>query len=316
MQPPLIIAVAAGFAALPTLSGPAWAQANRTFVSGHGSDSNPCSLSAPCRSFAQALSQTNAGGEVTILDPGGYGAVTINKSISIVNDGVGEAGVTVTSGDAITVSTGASDVVNLRGLTLVGGGGQNGIVFGNLGALNIQNCVVRGFGNGITGQGITFVPVGTAALNVSDTIVSNASLDGIVVQPSGAGTVTAAFDRVQAIGNGGLGFSIDGSNSTGAVNVTIVNSLATNNHRSGVLAGSDVGKATTQMMISNSVMSNNSTGAEDAGTNSTTYLAKNTITGNTRAFFNNGVGALLSFGDNYIKGNGDDGGAIPLVSAK
>jgi hypothetical protein len=63
-------------------------------------------------------------------------------------------------------------------------------------------------------------------------------------------------------------------------------------------------------------MSNNGTGVEDAGTNSTTYLAKNTITGNTRAFFNNGVGALLSFGDNYVKGNGNDGDPISLVSAK
>jgi hypothetical protein len=307
---------AASAAALLTAAGTVQAQANRTFVSGHGSDTNACSLAAPCRSFAQALTQTSAGGEITILDPGGYGAVTITKAVSIVNDGVGEAGVTVTSGNAITVSTGAGDVVNLRGLTLVGGGGQNGIVFGNLGALNIQSCVVRGFGNGITGQGITFVPVGTAALNVSDTIVSNVSLDGIVVRPSGAGTVTAAFDRVQAIGNGGFGFSIDGSSSTGAVNVTIANSLATNNHSSGVLGTSDVGKAPTQVMVSNSVMSNNGTGVEDAGTNSTTYLAKNTITGNTRAFFNNGVGALLSFGDNYVKGNGNDGDPISLVSAK
>src|SRR5690349_4044942 len=108
-------------------AGGAYAQANRTFVSGSGSDANPCSLGAPCRSFAQAITQTNAGGEITVLDTAGYGAVTIDKSVSIVNDGVGEAGVTVTSGNAVTVSTGANDVVNLRGLTLVGGGGaQNG----------------------------------------------------------------------------------------------------------------------------------------------------------------------------------------------
>jgi hypothetical protein len=79
MRPSFSIAVVAGFAAL-ILFGPAWAQANRTFVSGHGADSNPCSLVAPCRSFTQALTQTNAGGEITILDPAGYGSVTINKS--------------------------------------------------------------------------------------------------------------------------------------------------------------------------------------------------------------------------------------------
>src|SRR5215472_1871164 len=158
-------------AALLAVAGQAQAQANRTFVSGHGSDGSPCSLSAPCRSFAQAIQVTNAGGEITILDPAGYGPVTITKTISIINDGVGEAGVTTASAvDAITINIGASDVVNLRGLTLVGGGvGNFGIKFTNLGALNIQNCVIRGF----TIDGIEFQPVGTAALNVSDTIVSN-----------------------------------------------------------------------------------------------------------------------------------------------
>jgi hypothetical protein len=195
MRPALIIA--AGFAVLPILSGAARAQANRTFVSGHGSDTNSCSLAAPCRSFAQALTQTSAGGEITILDPAGYGPVTINKAVSIVNDGVGEAGVTVTSAtSAITVNVGASDVVNLRGLTLVGGGvGFDGIVFTNLGALNIQNCVIRGF----TNDGID-LGTGSAVLNVLDTIVSNNVNFGVQVSPNGSGTVRAVFNRVQAIG--------------------------------------------------------------------------------------------------------------------
>lgn len=77
----------------------------RTFVSSQGSDSNNCSVSAPCRSFAAAELPTNAGGEITVLDPGGYGAVTITKALSIINDGVGEAGVTVTAGiNAVTIS--------------------------------------------------------------------------------------------------------------------------------------------------------------------------------------------------------------------
>src|SRR5262249_30059071 len=159
--------------------GSARAQANRTFVSGHGADGNPCSLAAPCRSFAQALTQTNAGGEITILDPAGYGPVTITKAVSIVNDGVGEAGITVGSAtDGIDVNIGAGDVVNLRGLTLVGGGvGANGILFSKLGALNIQKCVIRGFFNGIE-----VVPAGTGAINVSDTIVADIAAVGIAVQ--------------------------------------------------------------------------------------------------------------------------------------
>src|SRR5215467_12794391 len=82
---------------------PAFAQAARTFVSGQGSDANPCSLAAPCRSFAQAITQTNAGGEIAVLDTAGYGTVTINKAISITNqDGV-EAGISTASAvDAIT----------------------------------------------------------------------------------------------------------------------------------------------------------------------------------------------------------------------
>ena len=98
----------------------AYALSNRTFVSGTGSDANPCSLAAPCRSFAGALTQTSPGGEIAVLDTAGYGAVTIGQAVSIVNEEGVEAGITVTSGDGITINAGATDVVNLRGLTLVG----------------------------------------------------------------------------------------------------------------------------------------------------------------------------------------------------
>src|SRR5262245_31209797 len=105
----------------------AYALSNRTFVSGTGSDSNPCSLAAPCRSFAGAIAQTSPGGEVAVLDTAGYGAVTITQAVSIVNEEGVEAGITATSGDAISINAGASDVVNLRGLTIVGAGGATGI---------------------------------------------------------------------------------------------------------------------------------------------------------------------------------------------
>src|SRR5215472_4478503 len=100
----------------------AFALSNRTFVSGTGSDANPCSLGAPCRSFAGALAQTSSGGEIAVLDTAGYGAVTITQAVSIVNEEGVEAGITVTSGDGNTINAGSSDVVNLRGLTLVGAG--------------------------------------------------------------------------------------------------------------------------------------------------------------------------------------------------
>src|SRR6204780_3913897 len=95
---------------------PAHAQATRTWVSGVGDDANPCSRTAPCKTFAGAISKTAAAGEINVLDPGGFGAVTITKSISIINDGVGEAGVLVSGTNGIAISAAATDKVILRGL--------------------------------------------------------------------------------------------------------------------------------------------------------------------------------------------------------
>jgi hypothetical protein len=98
---------------------PAYAQNARSFVSGHGLDTNACTLAAPCRTLAHAFSLTNASGEIDVLDPAGYGSLTINKAISIVNDGVGTAGVIVPSGGVgITINAGPNDAVSLRGLSV------------------------------------------------------------------------------------------------------------------------------------------------------------------------------------------------------
>src|SRR5437763_15362461 len=89
------------------------AQATRTWVSGVGDDANPCSRTAPCKTFAGAISKTAAGGEIDALDPGGFGAVTITKSITI--DGGGTfASVLVSGTNGIVVSAGINDVVILR----------------------------------------------------------------------------------------------------------------------------------------------------------------------------------------------------------
>ena len=99
---------------------PANAQATRTWVSGVGDDANPCSRTAPCKTFAGAISKTAAGGEISVLDPGGFGAVTITKSISIVNDDSGEAGILASGTNGIIVNAAATDVVVLRGLVIDG----------------------------------------------------------------------------------------------------------------------------------------------------------------------------------------------------
>jgi hypothetical protein len=92
----------------------------RTYVSGVGKDSNPCTASSPCQIFQAALALTVAGGEIYVLDSANYGAVTINKAVSITSEGA-VAGVLATSGAGITIAAGAGDVIKLRGLDIDGG---------------------------------------------------------------------------------------------------------------------------------------------------------------------------------------------------
>src|SRR5882757_6750105 len=103
----------ASLLALGLSATPASALNGRTWVSGLGNDANPCTRTQPCLTFQAAHDKTAAGGEIDVLDPGGYGTVTITKSISIVNEGVGVAGIrTVAGATAITINAGSGDVVN------------------------------------------------------------------------------------------------------------------------------------------------------------------------------------------------------------
>src|SRR5450631_1018967 len=105
----------------------AQAQATRTWVSGVGDDANPCSRTAPCKTFQGSISKTAAGGEINVLDPGGFGAVTITKAITISSVGF-EAGVLVSGTNGIIVNAGVNDVVILRGLDFEGlGTGLSGV---------------------------------------------------------------------------------------------------------------------------------------------------------------------------------------------
>src|SRR6202045_4738960 len=114
-----LFALALGFFAPILASAPAHAQATRTWVSGVGDDANPCSRTAPCKTFAGAISKTAAAGEINVLDPGGYGAVTITKSIRIISDNI-EAGVLVSGTNGIVVNVASTDNVLLDGLDIEG----------------------------------------------------------------------------------------------------------------------------------------------------------------------------------------------------
>src|SRR5438132_3186628 len=103
-------------------AGGAQAQASRTWVSGVGDDANPCSRTATCKTFAGAISKTAAGGEIDALDPGGFGAVTITKAITIDGGGGQVASILAAGTNGITVAAGAADIVTLRNIQLNGAG--------------------------------------------------------------------------------------------------------------------------------------------------------------------------------------------------
>src|SRR5829696_3406389 len=140
-------------------SSAAQAQATRTWVSGVGDDVNPCSRTAPCKTFAGAISKTAAGGEIDALDPGGFGAVTVTKSLLIDGtngQGFGSILASGTNGVVINDSLTAAPntiVVRLRNLSINGAGttlGTNGISFVSGSALHVENCrILNGTGDGI-----------------------------------------------------------------------------------------------------------------------------------------------------------------------
>jgi hypothetical protein len=144
-----------------TLASLGHAQATRTWVSGVGDDLNPCSRTAPCRTFAGAISKTAAGGEIDALDPGGFGSVVISKSITIDGTGV-LASILAANGTGITINS-KEDTnlisVRLRGLSINGvGSGLNGINVIAADKVVIEDSVIDGFGNGINvAAGAVFV---------------------------------------------------------------------------------------------------------------------------------------------------------------
>src|SRR3989475_849190 len=198
----------------------AQAQLVRTCVSmAKGSDANSasfCHCTTPCRTFATAHANTFSDGEITVLDPGDYGGLTITKSISINNDSDGEASITVSGGlTGIIVNAPAGGYVNLRGLTIQGVefGGGAGLRFNTGFSLTMTNCVVRNH----TGVGIDFFPNASSNLSVSDTLVADNGGDGISVHPTGAGTVNVALNQVELYNNSFNGMVAVGLSSTGTI---------------------------------------------------------------------------------------------------
>ena len=285
----------------------AHAQATRTWVSGVGDDANPCSRTAPCKTFAGAISKTATFGEINALDPGGFGAVTITKSISIYNEGVGEAGVLVSGTNGIVISVGPTDVVNLRGLVIDGiTTGLSGVlILGDTGRVSIENCVIQGMASSSAGFGINVAPNGTNGgttdIEVANTSIRN-NLTGIIAKPAGGATVRLSINHSQINNNQGGGVRADGSGG-GTVFVSISDSSVSHNGSNGVNAVSGPGKAVVN--LTRDIIAQNSTGIQSnasGGNQAIVNVHASTIENNASALNSVGGGSLNSSGDNLVIG--------------
>jgi hypothetical protein len=308
-------------------AGSAQAQLARTFVSAAtGSDSGDCNRLTPCRTFQAAHDKTLENGEITVLDPGGYGVLTITKAISIINDGVGEAGMLVSGGaKGITINAPLTAAVSLRGLTIkgIGFGGGNGIYFRSGKSLSVENCVIRDLDGETTGTGLTFLAgthttSGSGSLSVSNTLLVNNKGAGISVVAL-SGTANVVLNRVQAYGNSGGGFSFTAGG--GIINATVEESVAAHSSNgAGFSTQAVYDGSSVNVMITRSVSSSNSVGlhVETSGGTAGAIIrvGKSTVTQNTKTWEKRGAGNLNSFGDNYIAGNSDGDPAPSTIAMK
>ncbi|HXZ28929.1 MAG TPA: hypothetical protein VEG08_13130 [Terriglobales bacterium] len=285
-----------------------YAQATRTWVSGVGDDANPCSRTAPCKTWAGAISKTAAGGEIDALDPAGFGAVTITKAITLDGGGGQVASVLVSGTNGIVVQAGANDVVTLRHLRFNGiGTGLNAIRFLAGKELTVENCFIFGFTqNGID---IALNQATQARVHVINTVINNNAGVGI----------RAANAQVPAVQVGVEGSNITLDNigieaaqhSRVLVNHSITE-LATNDG----MKADDAATGDAQMAIESSESTFNANGIT-AGAGSSVNVGGSRIINNSSCSLNNSGGTLFSFtqggaGTNRISG-GTCGTITPLA---
>jgi hypothetical protein len=280
----------------------AQAQAARTFVSAAGSDSNNCTnVVTPCRHFAAAYAAAAADGEIDVLDPANYGALTISHGISV--QGHGWASLSgIASAASITINGGSpSDKINISGVILDGGGPNSGtgIQFNSGGSLIVRDSVIRNF----NGNGIYFAP-STSTLSqifVSNTQLSDNGGAGINIGPEGLGTTNGVLDHVQMENNGFHGLYVVTGQQT--INITVSDSVSASNLQSGIAAFSG-GGTPVGVMVRNTTIANNKSSGLRADNNGTTIrVTRSTITGNGAGWANNSA-TLWSYADNNIDGNG------------
>jgi Right handed beta helix region len=274
----------------------AQAQATRTWVSGVGDDANPCSRTAPCKTFAGAISKTAASGEINVLDPGGFGGVTITKAITI--DGSPFLAGVLTSGTtAIIVNAGATDVVTLRGLDIHGfNSAPSGVRFLAGKELQVQNCVIYGFT-----RGIDISHTNSASFtSISDTIIRNNTSAGILVNGGPGFIASVSVVNSQLISNS---VGLDAANFS---SVTANGTVATNNSFAGFRVLGNAG-STADLTLMNCQASLNARGvlAQNAGSAPTVRLDNVNVTSNTTTGLElSGTATIATFGNNKVANNG------------
>jgi hypothetical protein len=284
--------------------------ATRTWVSGVGDDANPASRTAPAKTFAGAISKTASAGEIDVLDPGGFGALTITKSITI--DSTGAFGSVLVAGtNGIVISAAATDWVILRGVQLDGNAqsGLDGIKILGAGVVILENCTVINF----QGVGINFTPsTAGAELVVENSVVQNCAGGGIQISPGGV-AATAFLDNVQTIHNG-FGVSV-GDNAHVTVNGSSASASTANGYQvktSSVSGVMSLSNDTSLNNHANGVFVQGPTGGSST-ISATAFISKITVTGNGGfGLLSNATGPtdsfIVSFANNVLSGNGSGSG--------
>ena len=269
-------------------------QATRTWISGVGDDANPCSRTAPCKTFAGAISKTAAQGEIDVLDPGGFGALTITKSIQLDGTPV-VAGVLVSGTNGIVVSAAPTDVVIIRGLDLNGlntsGNSLSGVKVLQAKSVLIENCTFTGF---LRGVDVSPNAANTTVVVRNSTIVANTS-NGVYIVPTSPFQAQVTLENVRILNNVNNGITM-----TQGGRLAVKNSLISGNGLNGLVADG-TGGGTTSADLDQVTIDHNGTGLT-ANNNAVMRVNDSSITGNG-AGISMGAGLIFSTGNNRLYGN-------------
>jgi len=305
--------------ALPTTS--AQAQATRTWVSGVGDDVNPCSRTAPCKTFAGAVSKTAINGEINCLDPGGFGAVTITKSLTIdCEDTQGSILASSVTGININITTTAAadpvGTVRLRGLSINGAGsntitGVRGIAVSNANTRAVKLFIDEVFIQNFTAEGIFFNGPG-GNLSVRNTSIVNTGVSGGQTAGIRAISTSAALVRV-ALDNVNVTLNNDGARFEANTNAVIKNSTFAQNNNGIIVFPASLGPANVNIM--DTIADNNASSgvfAQGTGQSGTARIFNVTAINNGGNQLSvNANGSILSNGKNHIGTPSSAPGSFP-----